>query len=77
MLRAYVLDLGSKWDNHLPLIKFTYNNSYHFGIEMAPFESLYGQRCRSPICWDEVGERKFMGPEIVQITVDKIRMIRE
>ena len=44
---------------------------------MAPFESLYGRRCRSPICWDEVGERKLMGPEIVQITIDKIRLIRE
>ena len=44
---------------------------------MAPFESLYGRRCRSPICWDEVGERKLIGPEIMQITIDKIQLIRE
>ena len=44
---------------------------------MAPFESLYGRRCRSPICWDEVGERKLIGPKIMQITIDKIQLIRE
>ena len=75
MLRACVLDLGGRWDSHLPLIEFVYNNSYHSSIGMAPFESLYGRRCRSPICWDEVGERKLIGPEIVQIIVDKIRLI--
>ena len=77
MLRACVLDLGGIWDSHLPLIEFAYNNSYHSSIGMAPFKSLYGRRCRSPICWDEVGERKLIGLEIVQIIVDRIRMIRE
>ena len=75
MLRACVLDLGGRWDIHLPFIEFAYNNSYHSNIEMTPFEPLYGQRCRSPIYGDEVGERKLMGPEIVQITVDKIWLI--
>ena len=77
MLRACVLDLGGIWDSHLPLIEFVYNNSYHSSIGMAPFKSLYGRRCRSPICWDEVGERKLIGLEIVHIIVDRIRMIRE
>ena len=77
MLRACVLDLGGIWDSHLPLIEFAYNNSYHSNIGMAPFESLYGRICRSPICWDEVGERKLIGPEIMQITIDKIQLIRE
>ncbi|XP_039120511.1 uncharacterized protein LOC120256910 [Dioscorea cayenensis subsp. rotundata] len=44
---------------------------------MAPYEALYGRRCRSPICWDDVGERKLLGPEIVQLTVEKVRLIRD
>ena len=72
MLQACVLDLGGKWDSHLPLIEFTYNNNYHSSIEMAPFESLYGRQCQSPICCNEVGEKKLMGPKIVQVTVNKI-----
>ncbi|GKE49215.1 putative reverse transcriptase domain-containing protein, partial [Tanacetum coccineum] len=53
MLRAYVIDFGKGWVNHLPLVKFSYNNSYHASIKVAPFEALYGQKCRSPICWAE------------------------
>ena len=77
MLRACVLDLKGSWETHLPLIEFAYNNSYHSSIEMAPFEALYGRRCRSPICWNEVGERKLLGPELVQLTTEKIQLIRE
>jgi hypothetical protein len=65
MLRACILDLGGRWDDHLPLVEFAYNNNYHSSIEMAPYEALYGRKCRSPICWDEVGERKLLGLEIV------------
>ena len=75
MLRACVLDLGGRWDSHLPLIEFAYNNKYHSSIEMAHFESLYRQRCQSPICCNEVRERKLIGPKIVQVIVDKIRLI--
>ncbi|GKD41123.1 putative reverse transcriptase domain-containing protein [Tanacetum coccineum] len=53
MLRACVIDFGSSWDRHLPLVEFSYNNSYHASIKAAPFEALYGQKCRSPICWSE------------------------
>ncbi|GKB89970.1 putative reverse transcriptase domain-containing protein [Tanacetum coccineum] len=56
MLRACVIDFGKGWVNHLPLIEFSYNNSYHASIKAAPFEALYGQKCRSPVCWTEVGE---------------------
>nr|GEZ38803.1 reverse transcriptase domain-containing protein [Tanacetum cinerariifolium] len=56
MLRACVIDFGSSWDKHLPLVEFSYNNSYHASIKAAPFEALYGQKCRSPIRWSEVGE---------------------
>ncbi|GJV85703.1 putative reverse transcriptase domain-containing protein [Tanacetum coccineum] len=57
MLRACVIDFGGSWDRHLPLVEFSYNNSYHASIKAAPFEALYGQKCRSPICWSEVGRR--------------------
>ena len=76
MLRACVLDLSDGWEEHLMLIEFAYNNSFHSSIGMAPFEALYGRKCRFPICWDEVGERKLLGPELIQITIDKIKLIR-
>ncbi|GJW03484.1 putative reverse transcriptase domain-containing protein [Tanacetum coccineum] len=53
MLRACVIDFGSSWDRHLPLVEFSYNNSYHASIKAAPFEALYGRKCRSPVCWNE------------------------
>jgi len=53
LLRVCVLEQGGTWDSHLPLIEFTYNNSYHSSIGMAPFEALYGRRCRTPLCWFE------------------------
>ncbi|GKA97973.1 putative reverse transcriptase domain-containing protein [Tanacetum coccineum] len=56
MLRACVIDFGNGWDNHLPLVEFSYNNSYHTSIKAAPFEALYGRKYRSPVCWAEVGE---------------------
>ncbi|CAJ2645709.1 unnamed protein product [Trifolium pratense] len=77
LLRACVLEQGVSWDSCLPLIEFTYNNSFHSSIGMAPFEALYGRRCRTPLCWFESGESMILGPEIVQETTEKIRMIRE
>ncbi|GKA52368.1 putative reverse transcriptase domain-containing protein [Tanacetum coccineum] len=53
MLRACVIDFGKCWDRHLPLVEFSYNNSYHTSIKAAPFKALYGRKCRSPICWAE------------------------
>nr|GEY12190.1 putative reverse transcriptase domain-containing protein [Tanacetum cinerariifolium] len=58
MLRACAIDFGTGWVNHLPLVEFSYNNSYHASIKAAPFEALYGRKCRSPDCWTEVGEAK-------------------
>src|ERR1043165_3686290 len=76
MLRACVIDFGGNWDSHLPLVEFSYNNSYHASIRMAPFEALYGRKCRSPVCWSEVGDTLITGPELVQETTDKIAVIR-
>ncbi|KAJ0835008.1 putative nucleotidyltransferase, Ribonuclease H [Helianthus annuus] len=77
MLRSCFIDFGDNLDVHLPLIEFSYNNSYHSSIQMAPFEALYGRKCRSPLSWHEVGEKQFTGPEIVQETTDKIPQIRD
>ncbi|GKG08093.1 putative reverse transcriptase domain-containing protein, partial [Tanacetum coccineum] len=57
MLHACVIDLGKGWDWHLPLVEFSYNISYHTGIKVAPFEALYGHKCRSPVYWHEATEK--------------------
>ncbi|XP_050222488.1 uncharacterized protein LOC126672576 [Mercurialis annua] len=62
----------TNWDTYIPLVEFAYNNNYHSSIEMAPYEALYGRKCRFPIYWDEVGERKLTGAEIIQITSEKV-----
>nr|GEZ56989.1 hypothetical protein [Tanacetum cinerariifolium] len=72
MLRASAINFGKGWVNHLPLVEFSYNNSYYATIKAAPFEALYGQKCRSPICWTEVGEAQILGPELIQKTTEKI-----
>ena len=87
MLRACVIDFGKAWDTHLPLVEFSYNNSYHTSIKAAPFEALYCRKCRSPLCWAEVGdtqlakglvpESTLTGPEIIRETTEKIVQIRE
>ncbi|GJT26503.1 putative reverse transcriptase domain-containing protein [Tanacetum coccineum] len=77
MLRACVMDFGGSWDTHLPLVEFSYNNSYHTSVKCAPFEALYGRKCRSPVIWTEVGESQLIGPELVQETTEKIFQIKE
>ena len=77
LLRACILEQGGSWDTHLPLVEFTYNNSYHSSIGMAPFEALYGRRCRTPLCWHESGESVVLGPEIVRETTKTVKMIRD
>ncbi|GKB53048.1 putative reverse transcriptase domain-containing protein, partial [Tanacetum coccineum] len=72
MLRACVLDFRKGWDRHLSLVEFSYNNSYHTNIKAAPFEMLYGRKCRSPICWAKVGDSQLTGPEIIHETIEKI-----
>ncbi|KAL0562094.1 hypothetical protein IC582_002544 [Cucumis melo] len=76
MLRACALEFPGSWDSHLHLMEFAYNNSYQATIGMAPFEALYGKCCRSPVCWDEVGEQRLMGPELVQSTNEAVQKIR-
>nr|GFA89680.1 putative reverse transcriptase domain-containing protein [Tanacetum cinerariifolium] len=76
MLRACVIDFSSSWDRHLPLVEFSYNNIYHARIKAAPFEALYGRKCRSPVCSTEVGDSQLTGPEIFRETTEKIVQIK-
>ena len=75
MLRACVLDHKGSWEEHLPLVEFTYNNSYQESIQMAPCKALYGRICRSPICWTEVGESSITGPDLIRDTSEKVSLI--
>ncbi|GKE43908.1 putative reverse transcriptase domain-containing protein [Tanacetum coccineum] len=77
MLRACVIDFGKGWVKHLPLAEFSYNNSYYASIKAAPYEALYGRKCRSPVCWAEVGEAQLTGPELIQETMEKIVLIKQ
>ncbi|GJX22474.1 putative reverse transcriptase domain-containing protein [Tanacetum coccineum] len=69
-------NFGKNWDRHLPLVEFSYNNSYHTSIKAAPFEALYGRKCRSPVCWAEVGDAQLTSPSIIHETTKKIVQIK-
>jgi hypothetical protein len=77
MLKSCVMQFKGNWDEHLALMECAYNNNFHSSLGVAPYEALYGKQCRTPLCWDEVGERKLTAPDMVQITTDKIKIIRE
>ncbi|GKE44466.1 putative reverse transcriptase domain-containing protein [Tanacetum coccineum] len=77
MLRSCVIDFENGWERHLPLIEFSYKNSYHANIKAAPFEALYGRKCRSPVCWTEVGDAQLSGPELIHETTGKIVQIMQ
>ncbi|GJU86578.1 putative reverse transcriptase domain-containing protein [Tanacetum coccineum] len=77
MLSACVIDFGKGWVDHLSLVKFSYNNSYHASIKATPFEALYGRKCRSPIYWAEVGQVQLTGPDLVRETTEKIFQINQ
>nr|GEW90647.1 reverse transcriptase domain-containing protein [Tanacetum cinerariifolium] len=74
-LRACAIDFGNSWDRHIPLVEFSYNNSYHASINAAPFEAFYGRKCRSPVCWSEVEDSQLTGPELIHETTEKIFQI--
>ncbi|GKC28457.1 putative reverse transcriptase domain-containing protein [Tanacetum coccineum] len=76
MFRACVIDFEKGWERHLPLVEFSYNNTYHASIKATPFEALYGRKCRSPVCWAEVGYVQLTGPEIIHETTEKIILDR-
>ena len=75
-MRACALDYGSSLDDNLPYAEFSYNNSYQVSLKMAPFEALYGRRCRTPLMWDEVGDRQLFGPDLIKESEEKVKLIR-
>jgi hypothetical protein len=77
MLRVCVLQYGRSWDKSLSYAEFSYNNSYQESLKMAPFEMMYGRRCRTPLFWSEARERKVFGPDILQEVEKQVRMVRE
>nr|GEW82215.1 putative reverse transcriptase domain-containing protein [Tanacetum cinerariifolium] len=77
MLRACAIALGKGWEKHLPLVEFSYNNSYHASIKATLFKALYSRKCRSPVCWAEVGDTQLTGLEIIHETTEKIVQIQQ
>ena len=73
MLRSCVIDYEGSWID----IEFVYNNSFQSSIGMAPYEALYGRKCRTPLCWTELSEKKIIGPGMIQEIEEKVKMIRE
>ena len=74
------MDFGGNWNQYLTLVEFAYNNSFHASIQMAPYEALYGRKCRSPIYWDEIGEKKVLDATVVpwmEEALDKVKLIRQ
>ena len=77
LLRTCVLDHLGAWDEVIPLIELTYNNSFHASIGVAPYEALYGRKCRTPLCWYQDGEAILVGPELLEQNTENIRMVRD
>ena len=77
MLRACVISSKGSWEKWLPLAKFSYNNSYQESIKMAPFEALYGWKCRTPLNWIEPGERRYFGIDFVTEAKEQVRIIQQ
>ena len=72
------MEFSESWDRYIPLMEFAYNNStFQSSIGMAPYEALYGRKCRIPVCWTELNEHKVIGPDIVKDTEEKVQVIRQ
>nr|GFC10653.1 DNA/RNA polymerases superfamily protein [Tanacetum cinerariifolium] len=77
MLCSYALEWTGNWDDYICLVEFAYNNSWHASIKCAPFEMLYGRKCRAPIYWNQVGERVIEGPKMIEVTNEKVAVSKE
>src|SRR5438045_4130287 len=77
MLRACALKNGQSWDKNLPYAEFSYNNSYQASLRMSPFEALYGRKCRTPLFWNQTGERQVFGPDILREAERQVQQIRD
>ncbi|WVZ63495.1 hypothetical protein U9M48_013122 [Paspalum notatum var. saurae] len=77
MLRAYAIQYGTSWDKCLPYAEFSYNNSYQASLKKSPFEALYDKRCRTPLLWNQTGEKQVFGPDIIQDAEQQLRIVVE
>ncbi|WVZ63320.1 hypothetical protein U9M48_012961 [Paspalum notatum var. saurae] len=77
MLRACAIQYGTSWDKCLPYAEFSYNNSYQASLKKSPFEALYGRRCRTPLFWDQIGEKQVFGPGIIEDAEQQLRVVQE
>ncbi|KAL4324888.1 hypothetical protein GQ457_11G023450 [Hibiscus cannabinus] len=77
MLRCCIIDFQGTWEKQLPLVEFAYNNNYQASIQMAPYEALYGRKCRTPVCWAEAGHKLLPMPDILKGTTEKVKLISE
>ena len=71
------MEFSGSWDMYIPLMEFSYNNSFQLNIGMTPYEALYGRKCRTPMCWMELNEHKVIGPDIVKYTEEKVQVIQK
>src|SRR3954464_12655013 len=76
MLRACVISFRKKWEISLPFSEFAYNNSFQYSLGMAPYEFIYGRKCRTPLNWSEIGDRQFFGPDMIQGAEEQVRIVR-
>ena len=72
-----MIDLEGSWDRNIALVEFVYNNSFQSSIGMTPYKALYGRKCRTPLCWTELSERKVISPDLIRETEENVKMIRE
>ena len=77
MLTSYVINYEGSWDRHIPLVEFVYNNSFQSSIRMTPYEALYRRKCRTPLCWTELSEKKIISLDLIQETEENVKKIRE
>jgi hypothetical protein len=77
MLRMYVMDKPSRWEDYLHLVEFTYNNGYHTLLKMSPLEALYGRKCNTPVSWDNPADREIFGPELLKEMEDQMIRIKQ
>ena len=77
MLRCCILEFEGTWEQYLPLIEFAYNNSFQLSIKMAPYEALYGRKCRTPLYLTKLSENKIQGLDLIKETEQKVKVIRD
>ena len=77
LLRCCVLDFEGSWEDKLPMVEFAYNNSFQSSIRMAPYEALYGRKCRVPLCWDLMDRTIPEGPDVIQESIDALKIVQQ